>query len=165
MHTDASLHNIRHPSKSRPFPGFLPAFQHVVVQQYHMKILSLWKCFNKRHHRECISMGAAGAGSCRSLGHHLLHLQIFRLLVLKPADFEAWSLFYRTDCALRSKFLTHALLVFMNHTKKGSTCWSRQSMTSWSRQFSMTSSGRQFVTDLRGHCSMNSSSRQFLRHD
>ena len=40
--------------------------------------------------RECISTDAAGAPTCRSLGHHLLHPQIVRLSVLlKPADFEA----------------------------------------------------------------------------
>ena len=36
----------------------------------------------------------------------------------------------------------------------GSPCWSRQSMTSWSRQFFITSSGRQFVTYFRGHYSL-----------
>ena len=42
--------------------------------------------------RECVSTGAAGAQICRSLRHHLLHLQILSLLVLlKPADFEAQS--------------------------------------------------------------------------
>ena len=42
--------------------------------------------------RECVSMGEAGAQTRRSLGHHLLHPQILRLLVLlKPADFEAQS--------------------------------------------------------------------------
>ena len=35
-------------------------------------------------------------------------------------------------------------------------------MTCWSRQFVMTCSGRQFVTYLRGHCSMTCSSRHFL---
>ena len=32
--------------------------------------------------RESVSMGAAGAQTCRSLGHHLLHPLILRLLVL-----------------------------------------------------------------------------------
>ena len=32
--------------------------------------------------RECVSMGAAGAQTRRSLGHHLLHPLILRLLVL-----------------------------------------------------------------------------------
>ena len=42
--------------------------------------------------RECVSTGTAGARICRSLRHHLLHLQILSLLVpLKPADFEAQS--------------------------------------------------------------------------
>jgi hypothetical protein len=42
--------------------------------------------------RECIRIGAAGARTSRSLGHHLFHPQILRLLVLlKPADFEAQS--------------------------------------------------------------------------
>ena len=42
--------------------------------------------------RECVSMGAAGAQIRRSVGHHLLHPQILRLLVLlKLADFEAQS--------------------------------------------------------------------------
>ena len=40
--------------------------------------------------RECVSTGAAGAR--RSLGHHLLHPLILRLLVLcAPADFQAQS--------------------------------------------------------------------------
>ena len=39
--------------------------------------------------RECVSTGAAGARTRRSLGHHLLHPLIFRLLVLcAPTDFE-----------------------------------------------------------------------------
>ena len=43
-------------------------------------------------YRECVSTGAAGAQTCRSLGNHLLHPQILRLLVLcAPADFEAQS--------------------------------------------------------------------------
>ena len=43
-------------------------------------------------HRECVSMGAAGARTHRSLGHHLLHPTILRLLVLcAPTDFEAQS--------------------------------------------------------------------------
>ena len=44
--------------------------------------------------RECISTGAEGAQTCRSLGHHFLHPQILRLLVLlKPVGFEAQSSF------------------------------------------------------------------------
>ena len=42
--------------------------------------------------RECVSTGAAGAQTRRSLGHHLLHPLILGLLVLcAPADFEAQS--------------------------------------------------------------------------
>ena len=42
--------------------------------------------------RECIRAGAAGARTHRSLGHHLLHPLILRILVLcAPADFEAQS--------------------------------------------------------------------------
>ena len=42
--------------------------------------------------RECVRAGAAGARTRRSLGHHLLHPLILRLLVLcAPADFEAQS--------------------------------------------------------------------------
>ena len=41
---------------------------------------------------ECVSTGAAGAQTRRSLGHHHLHPLILRLLVLcAPADFEAPS--------------------------------------------------------------------------
>ena len=44
------------------------------------------------HYRECVRVGAAGAGTRRSLGYHLLHPLISRLLVLcAPADFEAHS--------------------------------------------------------------------------
>ena len=49
--------------------------------------------------RECISTGAAGAQTCRSLGHHLLHP-----LILSPR-----APFYRTDFSHRSKFLAHSL--------------------------------------------------------
>ena len=43
-------------------------------------------------HRECVSMGALGAPTCRSLEHHLLHPLILRLLVLcAPSDFEVQS--------------------------------------------------------------------------
>ena len=39
--------------------------------------------------RECVSTGAAGARTHRSLRQHLLHLLILRLLVLcAPANFE-----------------------------------------------------------------------------
>ena len=42
--------------------------------------------------RECVSTGAAGAQTRISLGRHLLHPLILRLLVLcAPADFEAQS--------------------------------------------------------------------------
>ena len=52
------------------------------------KICSLWL----EQGRECISMGAAGARTHRSLGHHLLHPTILRLLVLcAPTDFKAQS--------------------------------------------------------------------------
>ena len=49
--------------------------------------------------RECVSTGAAGARTRRSLGHHLLH----------PLIFRPRTLFYRTHCTRRYKFLTHAL--------------------------------------------------------
>ena len=40
-------------------------------------------------YRECVTTGAAGAQTCRSLGHHLLHPLILRLLVIcAPTDFE-----------------------------------------------------------------------------
>ena len=62
-------------------------------------------------HIECVSMGAAGAQIRRSLGHHLLHPQILRLLVLlKPtAQIGLRALFYRTDYPRRSKSQTYAL--------------------------------------------------------
>ena len=42
--------------------------------------------------REYVSTGAASAQTRRSLGHHLLHPQILRLLLLlAPTDFEAQS--------------------------------------------------------------------------
>ena len=44
------------------------------------------------NYKECVSTGAAGARTRRSLGHHLLHPLILRLLVLcAPADFETQS--------------------------------------------------------------------------
>ena len=55
-------------------------------------------------------MGAGGAQSHRSLGHHLLHPQIFRLLVLvlKPADFEA-------QIELVSKELYHLVAILQHY--------------------------------------------------
>ena len=51
-----------------------------------------WLIVGKVFCSEFVSMGSAGARTRRSLGHHLLHLQILRLLVLcAPADFEAQS--------------------------------------------------------------------------
>ena len=61
-------------------------------------------------YRECISMGGGGAQTCRSLGHHLLHPLILRVLLLcTPLILRPRAIFYRTDCPRRSKFLTHAL--------------------------------------------------------
>ena len=61
--------------------------------------------------RECISTGAAGAQTRRSLGHHLLHPLILRLLVLcAPAGFET-QISPVCTCTRRSKFLTHSLLI------------------------------------------------------
>ena len=43
--------------------------------------------------RECVSAGAAGARTRRSLGYHLLHPLILRLLVLcAPADLRLRAL-------------------------------------------------------------------------
>ena len=53
-----------------------------------------WIC-----NRECVSTGAAGARTLRSLGHNLLHP-----LILRPR-----ALFYRTNSTCRSKSLTHPL--------------------------------------------------------
>ena len=42
--------------------------------------------------RECVRMGAAGAQTLRSLGHHFMHLLILRVLVLcATTDFETQS--------------------------------------------------------------------------
>ena len=60
--------------------------------------------------RECVSLDAAGAWTCRSLGHHLLHPMILMLLVLSV-------LFCRTDCNRRSKFLTDALIYYLGSSK------------------------------------------------
>ena len=52
------------------------------------------KLLNKNHEtiRECVRAGAAGAQTRRSLGYHLLHPLILKLLVLcAPADFETQS--------------------------------------------------------------------------
>ena len=46
--------------------------------------------FRVEHIRECVSMVAAGTRTHISLGYHLLHRQILRLL-LKPADFKTQS--------------------------------------------------------------------------
>ena len=53
------------------------------------EVFSVWV---GKQSRECVSTGAAGARTRRSLGHHLLHPLILRLLVLcAPADFETQS--------------------------------------------------------------------------
>ena len=55
-----------------------------------MKSILLVFQFSVFSTRECVRAGAAGACTRRSLGHHLLHPLILRLLVLcAPADFEA----------------------------------------------------------------------------
>ena len=63
--------------------------------------------------RECVSTGAAGAQTHRSLEHHLLHPQILGLLVLltymHPLILRPRALFYRAGCTRRSEFLRHAL--------------------------------------------------------
>ena len=60
-----------------------------------IRLIKLENCKNQVQigsGRECVSTGAAGAHTRRSLGHHLLHPLILRLLVLcAPADFEAQS--------------------------------------------------------------------------
>ena len=60
--------------------------------------------------RECVSMGAMGAQTRRSLGHHLLHPLILRPLVIcAPLILRPSALFCRTDCTHRSRFLMQAL--------------------------------------------------------
>ena len=61
----------------------LRAPRHVV----HHSVATQWTLSSnivqkQEHYRECVSTGAAGARTLRSLGHHLLHLLILRLLVL-----------------------------------------------------------------------------------
>ena len=54
--------------------------------------VSIKETQNHAMFRECVSTDAAGAHTRRSLGHHLLHPLILRLLVLSvPDDFEAQS--------------------------------------------------------------------------
>ena len=57
----------------------------------HVQYLVL-RTFRQIEVRECVSTGVAGARTRRSLGHHLLHPLILRLLVLcAAADFKAQS--------------------------------------------------------------------------
>ena len=51
--------------------------------------------------RECVSMGAVGAQTCRSLGHHLLHPQILtvqlpenQLVVLLKLNEVFWCILF-----------------------------------------------------------------------
>ena len=62
--------------------------------------------------RECVSTGAAGVQTRRSLGHHLLHPLILRLLILSMCTccFETQSSPGCTSTR-RSKFLTHSLVL------------------------------------------------------
>ena len=54
------------------------------------KLFLVWEAKNIYEYRECVTTGAAGAQTRRSLGHDLLHPLILRLLELcAPADFEA----------------------------------------------------------------------------
>ena len=76
-------------------------------------------------YRECVSAGAAGAQTRRSLGHHLLHPLILRLIVLcAPADFETQSSPGCT-CTRRSKFLTHSLIFFSFFEKQFNEIYER----------------------------------------
>jgi hypothetical protein len=52
----------------------------IILNEY----FALHCCLSKNvgYCRECVSTGAAGAQTRRSLGHHLLHRLILRLLVL-----------------------------------------------------------------------------------
>ena len=50
-------------------------------QEFDSNILALTK-YKFTCTRECVSTGTVGARTHRSLGHHLLHLLILRLLVL-----------------------------------------------------------------------------------
>ena len=69
--------------------------------------------------RECVSIGAAGAQTRRTLGHHLLHLQIFEAFSTywNPQILRSRTLFYRTDSTCRSKFLTHSLMLTVCETE------------------------------------------------
>ena len=100
---------------TKKFAANLTSFQH-----YQIYLTNHWQIFILTRqlfisillsiHRECVSRGAAGARTRRSLGHHLLHPLILRLLVLcAPADFETQSSPGCT-CTCRSKFLTHSLI-------------------------------------------------------
>ena len=54
--------------------------------------MQAWEVRNDVKSRECVSAGAAGARTRRSLGNHLLHPLILRVLVLcAHANFEAQS--------------------------------------------------------------------------
>ena len=74
---------------------FLHYFEYLIISATLQSAYSVIVLLSHKHKmslRECLSMGAAGAQTHKSLGHHLLHLQILRILVLlKPADFDAQS--------------------------------------------------------------------------
>ena len=79
-----------------PFLGTIDCLNYFTMEPNSFHILSLQEVIlangNQEYEvfRECVSTGAAGAHNLRSLGHHLLHPLILRLLVLcAPADFEA----------------------------------------------------------------------------
>ena len=64
---------------------------------------------------ECVSTGAAGARTHRSLGHHLLHPQILRLLVLlKPVDFEDQCSLLQNRLHPQIQIPMHALVLNVN---------------------------------------------------
>ena len=76
----------------RKYWCFCHISKHFTFLNLKIWILVVFRAVLAKGHRECVRAGAAGAGTRRSLGHHLLHLLILRLLVLcAPAEFEAQS--------------------------------------------------------------------------
>ena len=78
---------------TKGFSEINPSFWVIVSRHMIANVIIYLKYYKRYLYREFVSMGASGAQTCRSLGHHLLHLQILRLLVIlfAPTDFEAQS--------------------------------------------------------------------------
>ena len=88
-HLILSLLKVHFCQKVLILSSYLQIDEHFTFLNLKIWILVVFRAVLAKGHRECVT---AGARTRRSLGHHLLHPLILRLLVLcAPTDFEAQS--------------------------------------------------------------------------